>query len=220
MRVLRVREAMLLMCAVLMMSSCRGRMLPGGHGNEVGEVAASGTSQEAAQAGLVTLRSLVQQDNFQGLGFSSVEQAARAQLSDPMRVFSVRLDSLTGYKGEANAFGLLQDAHKLIYPVSVDQQVVSSLSVMERGDGWRATDFGNSALTRALVAHKQSPGDFVVWVPALKIYFSARGTGEALTLTPIMDDPRFDFQAGQGIPASRVFAVLQRSAEGYNGLPQ
>ena len=220
MRILRVREAMLLMCAVLMMSSCRGKMLPGGHGNEVGEVAASGSSQEAAQAGLVTLRSLVQPDNFQGLGFSSVEQAARAQLGDPMSLFSVRLDALTGYKGGADASGLLQDAHKMIYPVTVDQQVVSSLSVTQRGDGWRATDFGNSALTRALVAHKQSPGDFVVWVPALKVYFSARGTGEALTLTPIMDDPRFDFQAGQGIPASRVFAVLQRSAEGYNGLPQ
>ena len=217
---MRNRGAMLLVCAALTLTSCKGRMMPGGHGNEVSEVTANGTSQEAAQAGLVVLRSLVQQDNFRGLGFSSVEQAARAQLSEPMSLFSVRLDSLTAYKGDANAFGLLQDAHKMIYPVTVDQQVVSSLSVTQRADGWRATDFGNSALTRALVAHKQSKDDFVVWVPALKIYFSARGTGDALTLTPIMDDPRFDFQAGQGIPASRVFSVLQRSAEGYNGLPQ
>jgi len=29
----------------------------------------------------------------------------------------------------------------------------------------------------------------VVWVPALKIYFTARGEGEKLVLTTIMDDP-------------------------------
>ena len=184
------------------------------------EGASSGSSQDAAQAGLVVLRSLVTESNFQGLGFSSVDQAKNAQLGEPLNLFSVRLDSLNAYKGDANAFGLLQDAHKVIYPVTADQQVVSSMSVTQRGDGWRATDFGNAALTKALVAHRQSKDDFVVWVPAMKIYFSARGSGESLMFTPIMDDPRFGFQAGEGIPASRAFAVLQKFASGYNGLPQ
>src|SRR5208337_3166353 len=143
-----------------------------------------------------------------------------AQLSDPMKLYSVPLDALTAYKGDTNAAGLLQDAHKLIYPVTADQQVVSSLSTTQRSDGWRATEFGNSALTRALVAHRAGKDDFVVWVPALKIYFMARGTGEGLSLTTIMDDPRFEFKAGEAIPASRAFAVLQKSASQYNGLPQ
>ena len=68
--------------------------------------------------------------------------------------------------------------------------------------------------------HRESAGDFVVWVPALKIYFTARGSGNDLVLTPIMADPRFGFQAGEAIPADRAFATLQKGAAGYNGLPQ
>jgi len=217
---MKIRGAMLLVLVALTMSSCKGRMFPAGQGNLSGDPAASGSSQEAAQAGLTVLRSLVRPENFQGLGFSSVDQAKNAQLSDPMKLYSVPLDALTAYKGDTNAAGLLQDAHKLIYPVTADQQVVSSLSTTQRSDGWRATEFGNSALTRALVAHRAGKDDFVVWVPALKIYFMARGTGEGLSLTTIMDDPRFEFKAGEAIPASRAFAVLQKSASQYNGLPQ
>jgi len=217
---MRIRGAMLLVLVALLGSSCKGRFSAGGQGNLSGDPKASQSSQEAAQAGLTVLRSLVRTENFQGMGFSSVDQVRNAQLSDPMKLYIVPLDALTAYKGDASAAGLLQDAHKLIYPVTVDQQVVSSLSVTQRSDGWRANDFGNSALTRALVAHRASKDDFVAWVPALKIYFSARGAGDALVLTPIMDDPRFGFKAGEAIPASRAFAVLQKNAGAYNGLPQ
>jgi hypothetical protein len=211
---------MLLFSVALLVSGCKGRMLPAGQGNQSADPAASGSSQEAAQSGLMVMQTLVRTENFQGLGFSSVDQAKNAQLGDPLKLFSVPLDSLSAYKGDANAAGLLHDAHKMIYPVTADQHVVSSLSTTQHDDGWRATEFGNSALTRALVAHRASKDDFVVWVPALKIYFTARGEGEGLVLTAIMDDPRFDLKAGEAIPASRAFAVLQKSASAYNGLPQ
>jgi hypothetical protein len=217
---MRIREAVLLVSVALLVSGCKGRMIPTGQGNLSVEPAASGSSQEAAQTGLKTLQSLVRTENFQGLGFTSVDQVKSAQLSEPLKVYSIRLDALTAYKGESNAGGLLEDAHKLIYPVTVDQQVVTSLSTAQHSDGWRASEFGNSALTRALVAHRASKDDFVVWVPALKIYFTARGEGEKLVLTTIMDDPRFEFKAGESIPASRAFAVLQKSASAYNGLPE
>jgi hypothetical protein len=203
----------------LLSSSCKGRLFPGGQGNLSPDPPASASSQEAAQAGLVVLKSLVRTDNFQGLGFSSVDQVNSVQLSDPMKLYTVRLDALTSYKGAAAA-SLLQDAHKVIYPLTIGPQVISSLSVTQHNDGWRATDFGNSALTRALVAHRESAADFVVWVPALKIYFTARGSDNNLVLTPIMDDPRFEFRAGEAIPADRAFATLQKGASGYNGLPQ
>jgi hypothetical protein len=217
---MRIREVVFLVSIALLVSGCKGRMLPVGQGNQSADPAANATSQEAAQAGLKVMQSLVGAENYQGLGFSSVDQAKNAQLSDPLKLYSVPLDALSAYKGDANAAGLLHDAHKLIYPVTVDQQVVSSLSATQHDDGWRATEFGNSALTRALVAHRASKDDFVVWVPALKIYLTARGEGEGLVLTAIMDDPRFDLKAGESLPASRAFAVLQKSASAYNGLPQ
>ena len=217
---MRIRGAMLLLLVALLASGCKGRVFPAGQGNLTADPAASASSQDAAQAGLKVMQSLVSAENFQGLGFSSADQVKNAQLGDPLKVYRVPLDALSAYKGYANAFGLLQDAHKLIYPVTVDQQVVSSLSATQRDDGWRATEYGNSALTRALVAHRASKDDFVVWVPALKIYFTARGEGEKLVLTTIMDDPRYEFKAGENIPASRAFAVLQKAASAYNGLPQ
>ena len=217
---MRIRGAMLVMTLSLLASSCKGRLFPGGEGNLSPDPPASASSDQAAQAGLVVLRSLVRQDNFQGLGFSSLDQVNSVQLSNPMKLYLVRLDALTSYKGGTGAAALLQDARKMIYPVTIGPQVVTSLSVTQRSDGWRATDFGNSALTRALVAHRESAADFVVWVPALKIYFTARGSGNDLVLTPIVDDPRFGFQAGEAIPADRAFATLQKGASGYNGLPQ
>lgn len=216
---MRSREAVLMACVVLAMTSCKGKMFPGGQGTQT-ETAPSATAQEAAQTGLTALQGLVNENNFQGLGFGSVDQVKSAQLGAPLSLYSVKLDALTAYKGDPDASSLVQDLHKTIYPVTAGEQVLSSVSVTQRGDGWRATDFGDSALTKALVAHKQSAGDVVVWVPALKIYFTARGTGSAMMLTPIMDDPRFDLKAGEGMAASNVFGILQRGASGYNGLPQ
>jgi len=217
---MRIRGAMLMLLVALLASGCKGRVFPAGQGNLTADPAASASSQDAAQAGLRVMQSLVSTENYQGLGFSSADQVKNAQLGNPLKLYSVPLDALSAYKGDANAFGLLQDAHKLIYPVTVDQQVVSSLSAAQRDDGWRTTEYGNSALTRALVAHRANKDDFVVWVPALKIYFTARGEGEKLVLTTIMDDPRYEFKAGENIPASRAFAVLQKAASAYNGLPQ
>jgi hypothetical protein len=211
---------MLLAFVALLMPGCKGSLIPINTSSQSGEPPASASSQDAAQAGLKLMQSLVMAQNYQGLGFSSVDQAKSAQLSDPMKIYSVPLDALKSYKGDANAGALLQDAHKQIYPVTVDQKVLTSLSTAQHSDGWRANEFGNSALIVALAAHRANKDDFVVWVPALKVYFVARGEGEGLALTPIMDDPRFDFKAGETIPAGRAFAVLQRSASQYNGLPE
>ena len=217
---MRIRGVVLLVIVAMLQSSCKGRLFPASQANLSSQPAASGSSQEAAQTGLATLKSLITQDNYQGMGFTSVDQVKDAQLGSPMKLYLVPLDALTAYKGDTGAAALLQDGHKLIYPVAVNQQVLSSLSVTQQNDGWRATDFGNSAITRALVAHRQSQDDFVVWVPALKIYFTARGAGDALVFTPVMDDPRFGFKAGEAVPASRGLTILQQGISGYNGLPQ
>lgn len=218
---MRTRGVMLIVLVAAMVSSCKGRLFPViGNGDVTAEVKPSDTSQAAAEVGLMTLRSLVRQQNYASLGFSSLEQVQHAQLDEPMRIYRVGLDVLMGFKEGSNADSLLIDGRKSIYPVIADQKVVSSISVTQREDGWRATDFGNAALARALASYRRSKDDIVVWVPAMKIYFTARGSGESLVLTPIMDDPRFDFKAGEAMPASRAFAVLQRSASGYNGLPQ
>jgi hypothetical protein len=202
--------------------SCDGKSpVAGGAGGDAApQPAPSPNAQAAAGQGLTTFRALISKDNYKGMGFATVEDVQRATLGEPMKVFRIELDALKRYRAEANANDLLVDAQRSLYPVQVDQNVVTSLYVNEHKDGWRATVFGNSAVARALAQHRQGKDDFVVHVPALKVYFIGRRNDAGLALIALIDDPRFSFKAGEPMPSDRVLAVLQKEAEAYNGLPQ
>jgi hypothetical protein len=178
------------------------------------------TQQLAAAQGLETLRALVSERNYRGLGFAAPQDARRAHLGEPLAIFRVQLDALKSYRAEENPQNIVVNAHRSLYPVEVDQGVASSLYVTERDGGWRATDFGNAAVARGVTRYRTSRSDFVVWIPALKVYFVARKSSAGLTFTPIIDDPRFGLKAGATLPANRALLRIQREAHGYNGLPQ
>jgi hypothetical protein len=213
-----------ILCAAVgcLLVACDGKSpIGGGAGSDAAaQPAPSPNAQAAAGQGLVTFRALVTKDNFKGLGFATVQDVQRATLGEPMKVFRVELDTLKRYRAETKPNDLLVDGHRSLYPVHVDQSVATSLYVNEHKDGWRPTDYGNAAVARALTRYRESKDDFVVNVPALKVYFVGRRNDEALALIALIDDPRFSFKAGEVMPAERVFAVLQKEAEAYNGLPQ
>ena len=185
-----------------------------------GQPAPSATQAMAAQAGLTTFQGLVDAKNHAALGFTSPEDVRRARLGEPMPIFLIRLDALQRFTEDTNPDTLLMDARRALYPVEVDQRIATSLTVTQHDDGWRATDFGNSAVARAVTRFRSDPGDFIVHVPALKAYFVGRRTEGRLTLTPVMEDPRFGLPAGEALPAERVLAALKEASQGYNGLPQ
>ena len=178
------------------------------------------TQAAAAQQGLATLQQLVTPQNYAGLGFSSPEEVRRAQLGSPMPLFRVELNTLMQMTPQTPSSTVLVDARRSLYPVVVDQRVASSLFVMRHDDGWRATDFGSAAVARLTTEFRRGPQDFIVWIPAAKVYFIGRGAGPNLTLTPVMNDPRFDFRAGASLPAQRALLAVQRGMVGYSGLPQ
>jgi hypothetical protein len=163
---------------------------------------------------------LVTPMNYARLGFASPEEVRQAQLASPMQVFRVELDALMRMTSRTPPEALLIDARRTLYPVTVERRVATSLFVMQHNDGWRATDFGNAAIARATSAHRRGPDDFIVWIPAAKLYFIGRRSGLDLMLTPIMDDSRFGFRAGTPLPAQRALLTVQRGMAGYNGLPQ
>ncbi|MBV9783871.1 MAG: hypothetical protein JO264_08630 [Acidisphaera sp.] len=174
----------------------------------------------AAQQGLATFRSLVTPQNYRGLGFASPDDIGRAELGTPLPFYRIELEALRRYTPNTPAQDLLVNAQRSLYPVMVDGRVASSIFVTGHNDGWRATDFGNADLARATSAMRRVPSDIVVQIPAAKLTFIARGQGADMTLTPVMDDPRFGFRAGQALPASRVLPIVQRGMADYNGLPQ
>jgi len=174
----------------------------------------------AAERGLATLKQAVNAGNYAALGFASPDEVRQATLGAPLQIYQVRLDALRALTDKTDPETLLVDLRTNLYPVKVGERVASSVFVMGGHDGWRAAELGNAAVAQLVSRYRRGSGDFVVHVPALKSYFVANRVEGKLLLTPVMDDPRTELQAGQALPADVVFARLRKAAEGYNGLPQ
>ncbi|MBV8977721.1 MAG: hypothetical protein JOZ13_10125 [Alphaproteobacteria bacterium] len=155
-----------------------------------------------------------------GLGFAKPEDVRRAKLETPLRVYLVRLDALQAMNDRTPLSSLLLDARRTLYPVTVDGRVVSGLFAQENNGTWTVQQFGEAALARTSDAHRRSVNDILVWIPAAKLYFVGSGTGNALTLTPLVNDPRFGFAVDQNMPARAVLERVAHAMADYNGLPQ
>jgi len=183
----------------------------------------------AASASLGTLQKLAAGENYRALGFESAAEVRGAALDEPLAVYMVRLDDLKAYHAGSDPSSLLRPLDKVVFPVSVDKRVRSSITLEDRGGKWQATSFGAPALTqrlseardRAVAAHRVPPGgSFVVHVAALNAYFLGYREGSRLMLTAITDDGELKTKAGATEPASEVFVTLAEAAQRYNGLPR
>jgi hypothetical protein len=183
----------------------------------------SDTSDAAAAQSLEVLRQLVTADNYQIMGFNSLEEVANAQLGQPLKLFRIQLDQLLTYAPESTdqppVETLLVDVNRVMYPVTVNQEVRSSVAVEGVEGKWIGTDFGSPNLIKAMTQFRRGDDDFIVHIAFLGLYFVAESGEEGLVFTPITDDPRFDFKAGSAILATDVLATILPAARDYNGLP-
>ncbi|HKE47974.1 MAG TPA: hypothetical protein VKB52_07905 [Rhodanobacteraceae bacterium] len=175
------------------------------------------------------MQKLAAGENFRAFGFESAAEVRAAALEEPLAVYMVQLDDLRNYRAGTDPSSLLKRLDKVVFPVSVDKRVRSSITLEERGGKWQATSFGAPALTqrlsdarsRALASHGVQPGgSFIVHVAALNAYFLGHRNGSQLMLTAIADDSELRTRAGETQPASEVFVALAEAARRYNGLPR
>jgi hypothetical protein len=176
-------------------------------------------AQSAAEQGLETYRQIVTPENYLALGFQSPEEVKDAQLGQPLSVLRVPLDQLKVFSPDRDPEELLVDESRVIYPVTVKEEVRSSIAVEGRNERWTATDFGNPKLITALTQFQRESSDFIVQVPAFSLFFIAQRSENGMVLTPIMDDARFGFSAGKSLTATEVFETISPFAREYNGLP-
>jgi hypothetical protein len=218
--------ASVLTCGLLL-AACSGQGAAQS-GDGQGRAPTHPDAQTAAARGLESLRKLVNADNARDMGFDSVDEASVAALGAPVRVQMVRLDALRRYEPGADPAALLTDANRVIYPVSVKDQVRSSVIVEGAGSQWTATSFGGPHLVRQMArfradvtARLQTPPASltVVHVAALNLYFLGYRVDDQLMLTPLENHPTYRLEAGASLPAVEVFTVLAPIARAYNGLP-
>jgi hypothetical protein len=182
-------------------------------------------TQGAAAQSLMVLRQMVTADNFKDMGFASVDEVKEAGLGQPISVYLVRLDELREFKAGADPAALLRSLGKVIYPVTVRQQVRSAVTLERKDNQWRATEFGSPKLIalldkmRGASAASSSTNLFVVHVAALSTYFLGYRSGTKVMLIPLVDNPEAHLTAGRTITAEEAFAALVPVAQQYNGLP-
>lgn len=177
------------------------------------------TPSAAAAASMGDLANLVATGGGTKRGFSSAAEVTSSALADGLPVSFVGLNSLTAFKPGADSKGLATDTHQILYPISVGNDVRSSVTVQQGQDGkWQAVRFGratiaktsHSALLKAKAAATVDSGSLsLIEIPTVHAYLLSYQNKGTQVVTPLVDIPGTSYKAGEPQPAAEVFAALQ-----------
>jgi hypothetical protein len=185
---------------------------------------------KAALKGIDQYRLMVNVDNLKALGLDQPADATRTELGTPSKDYFVRLDKLKNYKGGDDPEKLLSDTGRVHYPVVLDNEIRSTITIAQYEGEWKVASIGapNRSEKRSIALKESAsrlnkPGEdhFTVRVPALNVEFEAVfDSSNRLQLTPILDFPEWGLKAGVPEPASDVFLRLVTAAKDHDGLPR
>lgn len=181
-----------------------------------------------AQNSLAELPLLAQQINVKSLGFDSREQVKMARLGTPIADYMVYLSELKEYQTERPAAELLHATGRLIYPLKVNQNVQSAVTVTTDKESWKLESFGASQQIRQLAEQRttfaRTEGHaekdlFQVRIPALQLMFVGLERTGKIYLAPLYDMPLYGLKKGTRYSAEQVFKKLVDAARKHNGEP-
>jgi hypothetical protein len=159
-------------------------------------------AREQAQRSLSGLRSFVTPETFQRLGFESIEEVSRARIEEPIPVFIVTLDRLRAYTRGQDPANLLVPTNQVRFPLSVDGEVRSSITLRLTSGTWEVERIGRPELTKRLseVIQASAPGAplgaraasfFQVSILGLNLDFVGQRADTRILLTSVVDDPLY-----------------------------
>ena len=174
-------------------------------------------AMQAAREKLPIVSGMVSKENFKELGFQSPEEAQQIQLGTPVPIFMVQLDKLKSYEKGADPVSLLTNTNRILYSLTVNGEPRSALVLHLVKGNWQMASVGRpnftkalGSITREVVTRNKTKVEstFQVEIPALNLNFVGQKDPSGLQLTPLLDDPRFEFTAGRTLPAQEVFQRL------------
>jgi len=77
-------------------------------------------------------------------------------LGEPLHIFTISLEQVRAYQEGTDIGEVLADTGQLSYPVLMDGEVVSSITVGKQDDQWKFVSLGNPNLTKGLAEARQS----------------------------------------------------------------
>src|SRR5262245_22399015 len=138
------------------------------------------------------------------IGFKDSKELEKAQVGSPLRVYNIRLVELLQFKEGDDPKKLLHDTQRLVFPLIVDEHIVSSFTATENKffsapngfltfQPWRAarvTRTGFPRLAKKLEElksnHKLSESSSIVWIAPLRVLLLGDINGNPLVFT-VMD---------------------------------
>lgn len=172
---------------------------------------ASPEPQPAAEKALELLQGVVDEQNYRNAGFASVDEARRAVLGKPLEIYVMRTDALRQWngQGDANAVVLGEKSVEAVYPVIVDGQIRSTVSIFKDDEGYRPATFGDAEIARTLARYRKSDADFIVQVPLLGSYFIGQRSGNEVSVTLAYQAARLrGYQQGQQASPQELLPLL------------
>jgi len=154
------------------------------------------------------------------IGFKSIEDVDNAQLGPPLRIYKVPLDELQKFQSGDNPDHLLVNTGRVLFPVTVNEHYLSSLTVTESSitmsKGWkgaRVTGTGFPRLIRKIEQLKPSSSSFLVLITPLRLSLLGDHKEGRLVLAAIEENPHFELNAGEEHDAAELFGKLAQDAK-------
>jgi hypothetical protein len=186
-------------------------------------------SLPSVQLHLSTFKQMITEENYRQMGFESPGEISVAKIEPPIYYYLVRLNRLKLYKPGNQPDYLLMLTGQLIFPVSVNGHIRSSMTLRKSWGRWKALTFGNSDFVKQLtdvilqssqrykVPHKDF---FAVGIPALNIIVAGYRKKNTLYVVPLTNDKSLRYRAKESISAERFFTIILRDALAHDGLPR
>ncbi len=161
-------------------------------------------SQLALQA-LDDLKFIIDETNYEDLGFRSLAELEKMVLGDALPVHFVGLGQIQDYK-RASVDDLYGSVQELVFPVLADGHVRTSVVVKHDGQNWEVAGFGRKRMTNALATTEKIRSQdeeritkdyFAIEVPSLFLLFICHKLGEQTMVTYIREETAQPGQASK-----------------------
>lgn len=155
-------------------------------------------------------------------GFDNPDQATASELGSPIAVLHLGLNDINAFEGTDPMSLLPKEVTEVVFPVTADGAVRSSMTMQKLDGHWTPTTFGSrntwSGVRAAQIDHAKRVGctteeTFVVYAPALYMMYVGSETEKDLNLTTVFEHEIVGIAGGFSSTLSEQIATLSKLAK-------
>lgn len=179
---------------------------------------------QEAESGMDVMSALIDADNAESMGFQDLEELENAALGTPLFLHHIPLDALAAHDLTRSPQRLLVDGDMALFPVMVDGDVRSLLSMRRDGGAWRPSSIGRPAHALALVEARQRHAQthnieheeaFIVDIPSMNLTFIAHANESGLMMSGVFDHDQLGVDANSSENGRALIERLHQAAQTF-----